>query len=248
MRESSWREQEGQDRRIAGLEEDRARLAFAAQAAQAEAEAARREAAAQRRLAGRLQAAAEQQEAGGGGSALVVELLQKRCKVLEAQNSKLRLAAKASKEEEAAAAAAEAAAAAALRHSRQRGPGGGVSEPVPGSAAAEGSQAEGSAAENAHPNRAEELEGHPAFERWAADKRLQKKVEALQAKLRVRAGCVPFCRHLSVAAPKSALLIALCCRSAPRPWCLPRQRAPGRSSRCRRCRRRCSRARRARSS
>ncbi|PRW57851.1 centriole proteome [Chlorella sorokiniana] len=202
MRDSSWREQEAQDRRLAALDEERARLAFAAQAAQAEAEAARRETAVQRRLVARLQqAAAEAREsvgAAGGGSAQVVDLLQKRVKVLEAQNIKLRLQARASKEEEQLATAEAAAAAAATRRA-QRGRGGAAGGAA-GGAIEEGGEeeagGEAAAGENDSPNRAEGggngsgggagslLDGNPVLERWAADKRLQKRVEALQAKLR----------------------------------------------------------------
>ena len=187
MRESSWREQEAQDRRLASLEEERARLAFAAQAA-------RREAALQRRQVARLQAAAaEAQGRGGAGgdgagpSEQMVELLQKRVRVLEAQNIKLRLQARASKEEEQLE-AAEAAAGAAPAGRAQRGAGGQQGA---------GAEAAGAAAKNEPPNGAvgggggggggagSLLDGNPVLERWAADKRLQKRVEALQAKLRV---------------------------------------------------------------
>ena len=204
MRESSWREQEVQDRRLAVLDEERSRLAFAAQAAQAEAEAARREAAVQRRLVARLQQAAEARESAdsaAGGSTQVVDLLQKRVKVLEAQNIKLRMQARASKEEEQVAAAEAAAAAAARRAQRGRGgAAGGASEE--GSEEAADGGAPGAAGENDSPNLAEGsgsgavgagslLDGNPVLERWAADKRLQKRVEALQAKLRVRESCGP---------------------------------------------------------
>lgn len=213
MRESSWREQEAQDRRLAALDEERSRLAFAAQAVQAEADAARQEAAVQRRLVARLQAAAEARESAGaaaGGSAQMVGLLQKRVKVLEVQNIKLRLQARASKEEEELAAADAAAAAAARRAQRGRGAAaGGASEEGGGEGA--GGEAPGAAGENDSPNRAEAggggigagslLDGNPVLERWAADKRLQKRVEALQAKLRVRgfahlaAACGGRCRR-----------------------------------------------------
>ena len=199
MGETSWREQEAQDRRLAALDEERSRLAFAAQAAQAEAEAARKEVAVQRRLIARLQqAAAEAREsaAGAGGSSQMVELLQKRVKVLEAQHIKLRLQARAGTEEEHLAAAEAAAAAAARRAQRGRG-----STAVRGASeerSVEGAEG-GAAGENDSPNRAEGgsrgggsgggagslLDGNPVLERWAADKRLQKRVEALQAKLRV---------------------------------------------------------------
>lgn len=53
--ESSWREQESLDRRLAEAEGEKASLAAALEAARAEAEAARREVAVQRRLAKRLQ-------------------------------------------------------------------------------------------------------------------------------------------------------------------------------------------------
>lgn len=212
MRESSWREQEAQDRRLAALDEERSRLAFAAQAAQAEAEAARQEAAVQRRLVARLQQAAEARESAGaaGASAQMVDLLQKRIKVLEAQNIKLRLQARASKEEKGLAAKDAAAAAAARRAQWGRGAAaGGASEEGGGEGA--GGEAPGAAGENDSPNRAEAggggigagslLDGNPVLERWAADKRLQKRVEALQAKLRVRgfahlaAACCGRCRR-----------------------------------------------------
>lgn len=66
MKESSWREQEALDRRLAELGGERSQLAAKLEAAQAEVEAARREAAVQRRLAKRLQqrpAAADEGEA-----------------------------------------------------------------------------------------------------------------------------------------------------------------------------------------
>lgn len=185
MRESSWRAQEAQDRRLARLEEEKARLAFGAQAAQAEADAARKEAGAQRRLVARLQAAQE----GGGGGAQVVDLLQKRCRVLEAQNSRLRLAAKARQDQEEEAAATQQAAAAGRAPRRSQGSSGAMHAAADSS----GEVGEGAAAENDSPNQpglAAEGSGGglggPAFERWAADKRLQKKLEVLQAKLRVR--------------------------------------------------------------
>jgi hypothetical protein len=55
MKESSWKEQESLDRRLAELNEERFQLAARLEAAQGEAEAASREAALQRRLARRLQ-------------------------------------------------------------------------------------------------------------------------------------------------------------------------------------------------
>lgn len=118
MRESSWREQEARDRRISQLEDDKARLEFDATVAAAEAEAARKEAAAQRRLVKRLQDQAAAAPAHGGAASgagstqgQVAELLQKRVRVLEAQNIRLRLQAKSSREEEELAAAEAAAAA-----------------------------------------------------------------------------------------------------------------------------------------
>jgi hypothetical protein len=179
MRESSWQEQEAQDRRISLLDEEKARLAFAAQAAQAEVEAARKEAAAQRRLAKRLQQRLdefEQDTTDTGGSARVVELLQKRVKVLEAQCMRMRLQVRSRKEEEE---EEEAVAAAATR--RRHGGGGRTA-----AAAGQASQ-EGGAAENDSPNReaAGMLSGNAVLEQWQAGKRFQKKVETLQAKLRV---------------------------------------------------------------
>ena len=193
MKESSWREQEAQDRRIAQLDEDKARLAFAAQAAAAEAEVARKEAAAQRRLVKRLQqaaAAAEQEAAGSGRGGQMVELLQKRVKVLEAQCMRLRLQAKNRKEEEEE--QQEEAAAARRRQGAGAGSGpaaaaAGADRSHPGTAAA--------AAENDSPNReaASEglLDGNPVLEQWQAGKRLQKRVEGLQAKLRVSCRLLP---------------------------------------------------------
>lgn len=228
MRESSWREQEAQDRRLAALDEERSRLAFAAQAAQAEADAARKEAALQRRLVARLQQATAQarESAGGaGGSSQIVELLQKRVKVLEAQNVKLRLQARASKEEEQLAAAEAAAAAAALR--AQRGRSGAAADLT--SEESSGEEQQGAAAENDSPNRTEGgssgggsgtgagslVDGNPVLERWAADKRLQKRVEALQAKLRVsgKGGRVAVCwRRVAMRHGKSHYAFPHCSR------------------------------------
>lgn len=180
MRESSWQEQEAQDRRISLLDEEKARLAFAAQAAQAEVEAARKEAAAQRRLAKRLQQRLDEYEqgnAGTGSSARVVELLQKRVKVLEAQCMRMRLQVRSRKEEEEEEEEAVAAAATRRRHG-----GGGRTAAAAGQASQEGG-----AAENDSPNReaAGMLSGNAVLEQWQAGKRFQKKVETLQAKLRV---------------------------------------------------------------
>ncbi|KAL4457351.1 hypothetical protein ABPG75_012216 [Micractinium tetrahymenae] len=187
MKESSWREQEAQDRRIAQMEDEKARLEFAATAAAAEAEAARKEAAAQRRMVKRLQeqaatAAAQGGAAGaaGGAQGQMVELLQKRVKVLEAQNIRLRLHAKSSKEDEELA-AAEATAAAARAARQRRTDAGGEQQHTAAAGPAPG--------ENEPPNRGTEAEGGDSildipFTRWEADKRLQKRVETLQGRLR----------------------------------------------------------------
>lgn len=214
MKESSWREQEALDRRLDEKDEERARLAFEAQAAQAEAEAARREADVQRRLVKRLQqeaaAAASGQEGGGGGGQLA-ELLQKRVKVLEAQNIKLRLQASAAAE---AAAEAKEAAGRSRRSVAEGSAGGPASADETGQEGeeAEGAGGAGEAAENGSPNRAAAreaeggsgggglLEGNPVLARWAADKRLQKKVEALQTKLKVL-----------LSGAHSGVLMPICC-------------------------------------
>ena len=192
MRESSWREQEARDRRISQLEDDKARLEFDATVAAAEAEAARKEAAAQRRLVKRLQDQAAAAPAHGGAASgagstqgQVAELLQKRVRVLEAQNIRLRLQAKSSREEEELAAAE--AAAAAARAALQRGSNAGSEPQAVAAGAAPG--------ENKPPNCEAEANGSGSvldipFERWTADKRLQKRVETLQGRLRVSHPCV----------------------------------------------------------
>ena len=161
MGESSWREQEGLDRRVAALEAEKAALASALEAARADAEAAQHEAAVQRRLARRMQSRPAAPAEARPAEAQVAALLQKRVKVLEAQVIRLRLAASSAAEEAALAAAA----------------------PVPAA------EAGPSAAENVPPNSGqEEAEANPVVLKWEADKRLQKKAEGLAAKLKVRPG------------------------------------------------------------
>ena len=277
MKESSWREQEAQDRRLAELEEQRARLAFDAQAARAEAEAARGAAALQRRLAAKRSAAdaaaAGGGQEGGGGAAQVVELLQKRVRVLEAQNQKLRLAAAAAEAE-----AATDAKPAPARGRRAAGSGGAAavsagSEPADTQQGAPASGA-GEAAENGSPNRAAEAAGedaedasgsggsggllgrNPVLQRWAADKRLQRRVEALQAKLKVgglrELRAMPTSSTGWVTTPDDARATGACAQCGSSPLASPalrrtrrllccrhRRRVHGPRSSWGRCRRRC---------
>ncbi|GAB4823528.1 hypothetical protein N2152v2_010574 [Parachlorella kessleri] len=196
MKESSWREQESLDKRLAELDEGRAQLEAKVEAARDDAEAARREAAVQRRLAKRLQqrpAAVEDSEP----NKQMIELLQKRVKILEGQNIKLRLAQGCYEEKQSA------------QPARSRRPYSAGGHPGRGAAvesegfelSAESSEENnGARAENLPPNdglgvgqagqqgRVQArtrslLEGNPVLEKWEADKRLQKKVEGLKGKL-----------------------------------------------------------------
>jgi hypothetical protein len=147
-------------RRLSELQSENAELEGRLQDAQADAEGARREASAARRLAASLQRRAPQEaELAPAAAAQAIDRLQKRVKVLEAQNMRLRLAAAAPplpSDEPGGSALAAAAAA------HQQAP---ASRALVGAAPAA------------------EVAPTPAVAKWEADKRLQRKAASMRARL-----------------------------------------------------------------
>ena len=145
----------------------------------------------------------------------VVETLQRRVKILEAQNIKLRLA----KAEAEASAELGSKSGRGAAHSGQparahsegeaalagEGSAAGENRPPNDAAAGEAAAADGAAERSGRSTRSM-LEGNPVLEKWEADKRLQKRVEALQGKLRVSAPRPSLC---ATPIPRCAALHAM---------------------------------------